>query len=87
MSIEQTTQRIEHEAQRNPEQAAAGIRLLTEAQQERILNQMQKDANDPNHMANFSVERDSQGHLKALNFTPLFQESTGLMKADSTTKR
>ena len=76
MSIENIAQNFEREAQRNPESAAADMKLLSEVAQQRILNQMQKDADDPNHQANMSVERDNSGNIKALHFTPLFHESS-----------
>ena len=44
MSIEKAAQNVENEAMRNPQEAAASIKLLDAAQQDKIFNQMQRDA-------------------------------------------
>ncbi len=84
MSIENAAKNIENEAIKNPSEAAASMKLLGEAQQERIVKQIEKDATQQN--ADFSVDRDKQGHVTALHFTPLFKESTGLGNANSTVR-
>jgi hypothetical protein len=85
MSIEKAAQNVEHEAMRNPQEAAASIKLLDAAQQDKILNQIQRDAQQKD--ANFSVERNQKGEVTGINFTPLFNESTTLGHANSTNRR
>lgn len=80
MGIETAAHRIEEEARTNPNEAAAGMRLLSEAQQSRLIEQMQKDARQQD--ANFAVQRDKSGNVTSITFTPLFQESTTSGQAD-----
>lgn len=87
MSIENIANRYELEAQRDPVAAAADMKFLSEATQQRILNQMERDANDPNHQANMNVEKDRSGNITAIHFTPLYGESGTLGGNDNTTKR
>ena len=83
--IEDIAHKVENEAIKNPEAAAASLNLLGDAYQQRIFNQMQKDADQNN--ADFSIERGKDGKVQAINFTPLFGESGGLLHADSKTMR
>lgn len=85
MGIERAAQRIEDEAMRNPQEAAASMKLLDASQQDKLLNQISRDAQRDN--ANFSVERDKKGNVTAINFEPLFQESTTAGRADAPARR
>lgn len=85
MSIEKAAQNIENEAMRNPKEAAASIKLLDAAHQDKLFNQMRRDAQQQD--ASFSVERNQKGEVTGINFTPMFSESTSLGRANSTNRR
>jgi len=85
MGIERAAQNIENEAITNPKEAAASMKLLDEAQQSKLIDQIQKDA--ARQDANFSVERDREGHVTAINFAPLAVESGTLWHADANARK
>lgn len=84
-NLEDVAHKFENEAMKNPEEAAASMKLLESAQQNKIFNQMQKDADQNN--ASFSVERNKQGEVTAINFTPLFTGSDSLGHVDARARK
>lgn len=87
MSIEQAARLYEREAQVDPAAAAADMKFLSQATQQRILDQMQKDANDANNMAKLSVERDRSGNITAIHFDPIFENAGNAGAADRKASR
>jgi hypothetical protein len=86
MGIEKAAQNIEREAMNNPKEAAASIKLLNESQQNKLFEQMRKDAAQDTLNGKFSVERDANKNVTAINFFSIFDGSTRLLEADQKAK-
>ncbi|MBI4533611.1 MAG: hypothetical protein HY711_06655 [Candidatus Melainabacteria bacterium] len=70
MSIETAARRIEREAQQNPEAAAQSMNLLTDVQQNRLLAQIRRDAQQAG--TSFHFDRDPKtGEITAIEFGPV----------------